>query len=156
MTNIAALPLHAKFPVRTFSLRLIRNTRRPDWYGLAVDETYGHDPSSRLARPTATLGAAATRHVLDRAMTAVVDSGHRPSALAVHRAEPIALDEAAGVRLALTLLAVASVRAAEAIRRVAAGVASMSTEETYYWYSLCTGERATTSRKALRVLLAEA
>lgn len=156
MSNVATLPLQAQLPIRTFSLRLIRHPRRPETYGLAVDETYGHNPGHRLARQAATLSAASSRHILDRAMSAVVESGHRPSVLVAHRIKPIALDEAAGVRLALTILAVSSLRAAESIRRVAAGVANMSTEETYYWYSLCAGEHATTSRKALRVLLSDA
>lgn len=156
MSAVSTLPLQTRLSVRTFSLRLVRDARRAETFGLAVDETYGHDPSRRLSRTAAALGSARSRHILDRAMSAVVESGHRPSALAVHRSEPIALDEAPGVRLALTILAVAPVRAAEAVRHVAAGVASMSTEETYYWYSLCTGERANTSRKALRVLLSEA
>lgn len=156
MSTVTALPLESRFPIRAFTLHLVRDPRRPDTYGLTVDETYGHDPARRLGRPAATLGATTARHILDRALTAVVDSGHRPSALAIHRAKPIPLDEAAGVRLALTILAVAPVRSADAIRRTAAGVAAMSTEETYYWYSLCTGKRAATSRKALRVLLSEA
>lgn len=156
MNNVMALPLESRFPVRTFTLRLLRDARRPDTYGLAMNETYGHDPARQIGRPTATLAASTTRHILDRALAAVTESGHRPSVLAVHRAKPITLDEPAGVRLALTILAVAPVRAADTVRRVAAGVAGMSTEETYYWYSLCTGERANTSRKALRVLLSEA
>ncbi len=156
MSNVAARRIEARFPVRTFALHLVPDPKRPDTYGLALDETYRYDPTRRVGRPAASLAASAARHIGDRAMSAVVESGHRPSALAVHRARPIVLDEAAGVRLALTMLAVAPVRAAEGIRRIAAGVATMSTEETYYWYSLCTGERAATSRKALRVLLSEA
>lgn len=156
MSNLAALPLEARLPVRTFTLRLVCDARRPDTYGLTVNETYGHEPVRQLARPVATLGAASARHILDRAMSAVTESGHRPSALALHQDRPISLDEAAGVRLALTILAVAPIRAADTIRRIAAGVAGMSTEETYYWYSLCSGERAPTSRKALRTLLSEA
>lgn len=156
MSSVTALTLNTQLPVRSFTLRLIRDARRPDTYGLAVNEAYGHDPTRRLGRSVATISAGAARHVLDRAMTAVVESGHRPSVLAVHRNKPITLEEAAGVRLALTILAVSTLRAGESIRRVAAGVANMTTEETYYWYSLCSGERATTSRKALRALLSEA
>ena len=156
MSPVVTLPLGRRFPVRAFTLHLVRDARRPETYGLTVNETYGHDPARRLGRPTATIGAASARHILDRAMTAITESGHRSSALAVHRNKPITLDEAAGVRLALTILAVAPVRVADTIRRIAAGVASMSTEETYYWYSLCTGEHGPTSRKALRVLMSEA
>lgn len=156
MSNVAALPLEPRLSVRAFTLHLVRDAHHPDAYGLAVSETHGHDPVHRLGRPAATLGAASARHILDRAMAAITESGQRPNVLAIHRNKPIPLNEAAGVRLALTILAIAPVRAAGTIRRIAAGVARMSTEETYYWYSLCSGERATTSRKALRVLLSEA
>lgn len=155
MSNVVALPIESQYPVRAFALHLIRDQRHPESYGLSITETYGHEPGHQLGRPTASLGASSARHILDRAITAVTESGHRPTVLAAHRTKPIALDEAAGVRLALTILAVAPIHTGEAIRRIASGVANMSTEETYYWYSLCSGEHPSTSRKALRILLSE-
>lgn len=140
---------------RRFTLRLVRSVKRSGAYGLVVHESHAYDHSDRTCPPAATLGADSTRHILDRVIFAVVTSGYRSSVLATHRDEPIPLDEAAGVRLALTVLAVAHLRTLETIGRVAAGIANMSTEETYYWYSLCSGAQAITGRKALRVLLSE-
>ena len=69
------------------------------------------------------------------------------------RSDP--LDEAAGVRLALTLLATAPLNRGDRIRAVAAGIAAMSIEETYYWYSLCVGPRSSAARRAVRALLSD-
>ena len=74
------------------------------------------------------------RHILEHVVAAVRASGYRPTVLGPQRRDPITLDEAAGVRLALTLLATAPLNRGDRIRAVAAGIAAMSIEETYYWY----------------------
>jgi hypothetical protein len=66
------------------------------------------------------------------------------------------LDEAAGVRLALTLLATSPLNRGDRVRAIAAGIAAMSVEETYYWYALCVGPRSSAARRAIRALLSEA
>jgi hypothetical protein len=65
------------------------------------------------------------------------------------------LDESAGVRLALVLVATAPVSKHGRVDAMAAAVADMSTEEAYYWYAKCMGSQASRARRALRLLLAE-
>lgn len=154
--NVLTLPIDHAHTIRSFTLKVSRDDRQAGAYGLTLQETFGTDPARSLARVAAALNAKTARHILDRAVTAVTESGHRPSVLSIERSQPIALSEAAGVRLALTMLAVAPLRALDTTHRVAAGIAALSVEETFYWYSLCSGEHATAGRKALRVLLSEA
>ncbi|WP_441350703.1 DUF7680 family protein [Streptomyces cellostaticus] len=93
------------------------------------------------------------QRALDAVISAVRASGHRPSALAPHRPNPIALSETAGVRLALTLLTIAPLSRPDRIQAVTSGIAAMSVEETYYWYALSTGPSSQRARRALRVYL---
>jgi hypothetical protein len=82
-------------------------------------------------------------------------SGHQPGVLATDRDTPVTLDEVAGVRLALTLLATQPISRHDRIRALVAGVNAMSVEESYYWYAKCVRPEAARARRALRLLLAD-
>lgn len=151
--TVRALPRTAAVPVRTFRLLVIPDRAQPDRYGITLEESYGHTPTPILARKVGGARSGQTGHLLEHIVAAVRASGHRPTALAPHRRGPISLDEAAGVRLALILLAVAPLSRGERVREVAAGIAGMSVEETYYWYALCVGPRSSAARRAIRTLL---
>jgi len=122
-----------------------------DGFAVTLQETYG-----RLATTVAQADASQVQRALEAVASAVRDSGHRPSVLAPHRRKAIPLGEEAGVRLALTLLAIAPLSRADRVHAVASGIAGMSVEETYYWYALATGTSAQRARKALRVYLSGA
>ncbi|MET7666780.1 DUF7680 family protein [Micromonospora luteifusca] len=128
---------------------------RGDAYGVSLDETYG-DNGHTLATPVITTTAGQTGRVIDAVLAAVRSSGHASSAIAFTRKAPIRLDEAAGVRLALTLLTTQPVSKHDRVRALVAGINAMSVEETYYWYAKCLGSNAPRARKALRVLLSDA
>lgn len=153
--TVHALPRAHPTPVRTFQLLVTPDRARPDLYAVTVQEAYGHERPDPLARRVATAPAGRTRHLLEYVVAAVRASGHRPTVLAPYRRDPIPLDEAAGVRLALALLAAAPLTRGDRVRAVAAGVAAMTIEETYYWYALCAGPRASAARRAIRALLSE-
>ncbi|MCK6210516.1 hypothetical protein KZX45_08170 [Georgenia sp. EYE_87] len=136
------------------AFRLTLTPGRGDTYGLVIEETYG-DNGHTLATKVLTTTAAQTGRVVDAVLTAVRTSGHSTTALAFNRKRPIRLNEAAGVRLTLTLMATQPITKHERIRAVVAGVNAMSVEETYYWYAKCFGPGGGRARKALRVLLAD-
>ncbi len=144
------------------SIRSFRLTVQPvpsrhgdgDRYGVRLEEEYTHG-ERRLATIVATATPLQTVRVLDAFVAAVRASGHQAGVLSRSRRKPIPLDEAAGVRLALTLLAAGPVSKPHRVRRIVAGVAAMSTEETYYWYAKAVGPDADRVRRALRLFLAE-
>lgn len=125
-----------------------------DRYGIRLEEAYA-DGQRTLAAIVATATPLQCSRVLDALVGAVRASGHQASVLSVTRKKPILLEETAGVRLALTLLAARPVSKPGRIRQIVAGVASMSTEETYYWYAKTVGPDADRVRRALRLFLAE-
>ncbi len=137
------------------AFRLTIHPGKGDTYGISLDETYG-DSGRTLAAPVITTPPAQTGRVIDAVLAAVRASGHAPSTLAFSRKAPIRLDEAAGVRLALTLLTTLPVSKHHRVRALVAGINAMSVEETYYWYAKCLSPDAARARKALRVLLADA
>ncbi|GAA2619253.1 hypothetical protein GCM10010411_63720 [Actinomadura fulvescens] len=153
MTSTLALPPRATHAeARSFRLLATVDRDYPGLYGVSVRESIG----SGKERQVVAARAQQTQGLLDHVVAAVRASGHRPTALAPHRAAaPLVLDEAAGVRLALTLLATAPLIRGDRIRSVAAGIASMSIEETFYWYAQCVGERGTAGRRAIRTLLSD-
>jgi hypothetical protein len=123
-------------------------------YGVSLDETYG-DGDRILSTLVSTTPPAQTGRVIDAVLAAVRSSGHAPSVLAFSRKAPVRLNEAAGVRLALILLATRPVAKHNRVRALVAGISAMSVEETYYWYAKCLSPDAARARKALRVLLAD-
>ena len=100
-------------------------------------------------------GSIGPGRVVDALFAAVRRAGHQPSILAFTRKAPIRLGEPEGVRLALIFLATQPVSKHERVRALVVGINSMSTEETYYWYSKCIGVSANRARRALRILLAD-
>ena len=90
------------------------------------------------------------RHVMD----AVTANGYPPHAVGPHRRTPFNLAQDHGVRLLLTLRALAPVRSPVRRERIAAGVAAMSPEEALYWHALTSNGNAPRGLRALRFLLA--
>ncbi|TCO33383.1 hypothetical protein EV652_103384 [Kribbella steppae] len=136
--------------------RAFRLTVKPgpsDTYGLAIAESYGDGTGPTT--PVLTATAPQVSRVVDAVLAAVRATGHSAGRLAVEHGRPIPLDEAAGVRLALTLFASQPVTKHDRIRSIVAGVNTMSVEETYYWYAKCVGPSAIRARRALRILLAD-
>ncbi len=72
-----------------------------------------------------------------------------------NRKSPIRIEEAAGGRLALSLLAVEPVVKPARVEALLGGISAMSDEEAYYWYAKCMGKQGARARRALRLLLAE-
>jgi hypothetical protein len=136
------------------AFRLTIQPGRGDTYGVSLDETYG-DGDRVLSAHVSTTPPAQAGRVVDAVLAAVRSSGHAPSVLAFSRKAPVRLDEAAGVRLALILLATRPVAKHNRVRALVAGISAMSVEETYYWYAKCLSADAARARKALRVLLAD-
>jgi hypothetical protein len=136
------------------AFRLTIQPGRADTYGVSLDETYG-DGDRVLSTNVSTTTPTQTGRVVDAVLAAVRSSGHAPSVLAFTRKAPVRLDEAAGVRLALILLATRPVAKHDRVRALVAGISAMSVEETYYWYAKCLSPDAARARKALRVLLAD-
>lgn len=142
--------------IRTFRLTVQSALTRSgggDRYGIRLEEEYA-DGERTLASTVASATPLQTARVLDALVAAVRASGHQAGVLSLSRRKPIPLDEAAGVRLALALLAAQPVSKPDRIRRIVAGVSAMSTEETYYWYAKAVGPDAERIRRALRLFLA--
>lgn len=143
-------------PARAFRLTLLPDARAVDnGYGLLLEETYGQGGDT-LATHVVTASAAQAGRVVDAVLSSVRAAGHQPSVLSPHRAGPVWLDEAGGVRLALVLLTTQPLGRHDRVRLLVAGLNAMSVEETYYWYAKCLGPHATRARKALRILLSDA
>lgn len=140
-----------KEPSHTF--RLTVQPTALDTFGVTIAEGCG--PRNGPTTPVLSASPAQTGRVLDAVIAAVRASGHTAGRLSVERGTPIPVDEAAGVRLALTLFASQPVTRHDRIRALVAGIKAMSVEETYYWYAKCVGQEAHRARKALRVLLSD-
>lgn len=76
--------------------------------------------------------------VSDHFLEALRRAGLRPTALGRTRRAPVRLPEAAGVRLALVLLATRPLRKIRRIEDVSRAVRQMSDDEAYYWFAKCT------------------
>lgn len=143
--------------VRAFRLNLVPAPARAgegDRYGIRLEEAYT-DGARTLAATVASATPLQASRVLDALVAAVRASGHQAGMLSVNRQKPIPLDEAAGVRLALALLATQLISKPDRIRHIVSGVSLMSTEETYYWYAKAVGPDADRVRRALRIFLAD-
>jgi hypothetical protein len=133
--------------------QLVIEAETPDGYGVRLLETNG----SQTLPPHVVigLGAPRTARVVRHLVTAVKTSHQPPSVLDTRRKKPIRLEEAAGVRLALVLLATSPVTKWQRVERIASGVEAMTTEEAYYWYAKCVGQYGRRARRSLRLLLAD-
>ncbi len=117
--------------------------------GISLAET-GASSDSRL---TVRLDPGSTDRIQNSLLAALRNSRIKPGRLSPRRNEPLALEEEAGVRLALVMLATKPVSLRRRIAEIEEGIAAMSTEETYYWYSKCTGDERVRSQRALRLLV---
>ncbi len=152
MTSAKTLVAKRKLAHRSF--RLIVEPDDGERFGVRIEETNGS--------PDRVLGVAARirpdqlRRLTDPVMAALRASGHQPSVLTANRKAPLLLDEQAGVRLALATRAVEQVNKTSRAHGILDGLASMSDEETLYWWAKSTsptsGARAL---RALRILLAD-
>jgi hypothetical protein len=108
-------------------------------------------------RQLATLKGTPLHVALDQVLDALKRNDHLPTALRATRQDPIPLNEETGVRLGLLFLALRPLEKVNRMERVAAGIRSMPSEETYYWFSKCARGRAgSQAQRALRILLAGA
>jgi hypothetical protein len=134
---------------RRFALHVEPNGS--DAYGLRLEEGVG--PSGEVALRVRT-DADVTRRVLESVIAAVRESRIPKTALSPQRRKPLQLEQSAGVRLALVLLATAPLTKGSRVTAIEHGVAAMSTEEAYYWYAKCVGIDSGRAIRALRLLLA--
>lgn len=135
------------------SFRLVIEPLDTDNYGVRLETTNGDGAAppivvARVRPPT--LSA-----VADAVHQAVRESRQPRTVLSAGRRKPIPIDEPAGVRLGLALLAAEPLAKPSRRNAILSGVAAMSTEETYYWYAKTTGSIAPRARRALRILLAD-
>ncbi|MCB0857326.1 MAG: hypothetical protein KDB57_04295 [Solirubrobacterales bacterium] len=99
------------------------------------------------------LGSSPTERISNSLTNALRESKIKPGQLSPRRKAPLALVEEAGVRLALVMVATKPVSLRRRVTEIEEGIAAMSTEETYYWYSKCTGAERNRSQRALRLLV---
>ena len=144
--------LGAHHVVRKYRLTIHREGA--DGFGFSMEEAFtggGRTLATAIVRVSRTQAS----RVLDAVVRAVRASGHPASVLAFDASTQIDLDEASGVRLAVTLFATLPISKSDRIRGMVAGVNAMSIEEAYYWYSKCAGRDGSRCRRALRTLLSD-
>jgi len=122
-------------------------------YGVSIAETNG---TAEHTHTVATIRPEAVPRLTDDIQRALRASHRTPTTIGPSRRQPVDIDEAAGVRLALAALATEPVRRRDRVREILEGLASMSDEEAYYWYAKVTHERVgPRALRSLRLLLAE-
>lgn len=89
--------------------------------------------------------------IQDDLLEALRVNHYKPAVLS-QREPIIELNEASGVRLALLFKTVTALASVDAIRAMQRGVAAMSDELCYYWFSQCYGEYADRATRALHIL----
>lgn len=135
---------------RRFVLRLRPSTAGDDW-GFVVDETTG-GRTQTVARVPVKRAGRYRRSVL----AAVTADGYSQASVGPRRRRPFNLRAETGVRLVLTVGALDPVSRPDRRIAIADGIASMSAEETLYWYAHSVGPTGQRALRALRLLLAEA
>jgi hypothetical protein len=131
--------------------RLLIKPADLDTYGVALEESNGSPAAGRIVVKA---NAEHTRRVMPSLLDAVKASGHPKTILSSGRRTPITLKEEAGVRLGLVLLATDPIVKSRRLEEMTEGVANMTGEETYYWYSKVTGREGRRLRRSLRLFLA--
>lgn len=147
--NALSTVSEARRPLR-FELTVLPAGR----WGFGVELIETGEPNARQPLRVR-LDGKATARVVNSLLTAVRESKLKPSVLSAERKRPIELAEPAGVRLALVVLATAPLTRRVRVSEIEEGIAAMSTEESYYWYSKCAGSESQRSLRALRLLLAD-
>ncbi|MDA8040739.1 MAG: hypothetical protein M0Z69_16625 [Actinomycetota bacterium] len=138
---------------RVRGFRLVVEPRGPDQYGLRLEETNGSQ--STAPKLLAELKPDEVRSLTEPLQRAIKESRLPRTVLAPTRKRPVVLDEAAGVRLALALMAVEPISRPRRRESILIGVGNMSDEEAYYWFARTTGQIGSRARRALRLLLAD-
>ena len=154
-------------PDKPFELRVMPTAERSHHtaYNLALYQRLVEPPAAQQTlyrretppemQKVVEVGGSVLRAVSDQVLDALKRSGYRATDLGVHRREPFALSEEAGVRLGLLFLAIKPITKMTRVEAISHGLRAMTSEEAYYWYSKCTtGATADRAQKALRVLLA--
>ena len=124
-----------------------------DAYGVSLLETNGSGSTTPIRLTH--LPPLRVQRVMPHLLGAIKASRLPNSTLSPLRHKPIRLEESAGVRLALVMLATAPLSKWARVEAVAAGIQGMTTEEAYYWYAKCVGPNGRRARRALRLLLAD-
>lgn len=133
--------------------RIIVEPVSSDEYGLRLEETNGSAaiPPKYLAH----LRSDEVPGVSDVLQQALRESHQPRTTLSPGRRKPIPLEESAGVRLALALIAIEPITKSSRRHAILAGISAMSAEEAYYWFARTTGPIAQRARRSLRILLAD-
>ena len=122
-------------------------------YGLSIAETNGHADHTQTV---AVIRPADLPRLTETVQATLRASKKPPTTIGPSRKQPVDIDEAPGVRLTLTALAIEPLRRRDRAREIIEGIAAMSDEEAYYWYAKVThpdaGGRAL---RALRLMLSE-
>jgi hypothetical protein len=122
-------------------------------YAVSIAETNG---TAAHTHKVATIRSEAVPRLTDDIHRALRASRKPPTTIGPTRRQPVDIDEPAGVRLTLVALATEPVRRRDRVREILEGIASMSDEETYYWYAKVTHDRiGQRALRSLRLLLAE-
>jgi hypothetical protein len=137
--------------VRGFEIVVL--PEKPDRFGVRLIEADGVVGGPPIV--IAVLTPDRTEGMLPVLLDAVRASRHSPAVLSPDRVKPIRVNEDAGVRLALALLATAPVRKPRRLDAMIAAVKALTTEEAYYWYALCMGRDGDRMQRAFRLFLAE-
>jgi hypothetical protein len=119
-------------------------------YGLRLDEV-PHD--GQPPHGVAHLSPARAARVIEDVLAAVQASGHPRSSLSSQTSQSLRLEEAPGVRLALTMLATGALQKQSRVDETVAAIGRLGDEEAYYWYGKCIGETGARARRAFRLLL---
>lgn len=120
------------------------------WLGWRSQGEHGLSPWWRVE-----LRGRVLRFLGDALVQTLRQAGYRPGDLVRRFGEPFFLPEVLGVRLALLFLAAKPLKRVDRVDALVAGIARMSDEEAYYWFSQCSsGPNARRSQRALRILLA--
>jgi hypothetical protein len=142
---------------RGFELLVERDPERSDGrFGVFVIETNGR---AEHRRQVAHVGAERIDLAQPALLEALRSSGRARAALKATQTDPVALDEDAGVRIALALAVINGISKPGRTTKLLNGVSRLSSEESFYWYAHTLGSSdAAASRrrlKALRIFLAE-
>ncbi|WP_419863000.1 DUF7680 family protein [Candidatus Poriferisodalis sp.] len=134
---------------RRFELQLQPTVAGDDW-GFQLSETFG-DVKEAVTRVDVARATQFRRAVLE----AVEESGYPSAAVSPRRCRPFNLQQAPGVRLALTVRASLPVTRPLRRRAIVDGIGALSPEEALYWYARTSGPERGRALRALRLLLAD-
>ena len=129
----------------------------PEEEGAYALEVVQRPNGALTTRSLVRVGGARLIPALDVIVDALRRAGYAETELRRGRQEPFLLSEEHGVRVALTLEAVAPLARRDRAEAAAQGVAAMTAEEAYYWFSKITagGNPGRRAARALRLLLAD-